>query len=48
MGIFCEEEGVLIVCIVVVGEMDIINSLIGKLGNIFYVFVKISILKKEV
>ncbi|MCC0633575.1 MULTISPECIES: TM1266 family iron-only hydrogenase system putative regulator [Clostridioides] len=48
MGIPCEEEGVSIVCIAVVGEMDIINSLTGKLGNIPHVSVKTSISKKEI
>lgn len=48
MGIPCEEEGVSIVCIAVVGEMDTINSLTGKLGNIPHVSVKTSISKKEV
>lgn len=48
MGIPCEDEGVSIVCIAVVGEMDIINSLTGKLGNIPHVSVKTSISKKEI
>lgn len=48
MGIPCEEEGVSIVCIAVVGEMDTINSLTGKLGNIPHVSVKTSISKKEI
>ena len=48
MGIPCEEEGVSIVCIAVVGEMDTINSLTGKLGNIPHVSIKTSISKKEV
>ncbi|PBE83892.1 TM1266 family iron-only hydrogenase system putative regulator [Clostridioides difficile] len=48
MGIPCEEEGVSIVCIAVVGEIDTINSLTGKLGNIPHVSVQTSISKNEV
>lgn len=47
MGIPCEDEGVSIICIVVAAEMNIINSLTGKLGNIEHVLVKTSISKKE-
>ncbi|MCR8744793.1 TM1266 family iron-only hydrogenase system putative regulator [Romboutsia lituseburensis] len=47
MGIPCEEEGVSIICIVVLAEMNTINSLTGKLGNIEDVLVKTSISKKE-
>lgn len=47
MGIPCEEEGVSIICIVVLAEMNTINSLTGKLGNIDNVLVKTSISKKE-
>lgn len=47
MGIPCEEEGVSIICIVVLAEINIINSLTGKLGNIDNVLVKTSISKKE-
>lgn len=48
MGIPFEEEGVSSICIVVVGEMDVINSMTGKLGNIPHVLVKTSISKKEI
>ncbi|MDP4089514.1 MAG: iron-only hydrogenase system regulator [Bacillota bacterium] len=48
MGIPFEEEGMSVICIVVAGEMDVINSFTGKLGNIPYVSVKTSISKKEV
>lgn len=48
MGIPFEDEGVSSVCIVVVGEMDVINSMTGKLGNIPHVLVKTSISKKEI
>ncbi|MGL4912383.1 MAG: TM1266 family iron-only hydrogenase system putative regulator [Romboutsia sp.] len=47
MGIPCDDEGVSIICIVVAAEMNIINSLTGKLGNIEHVLVKTSISKKE-
>lgn len=48
MGIPFDEVGISSVCIVVVGEMDVINSLTGKLGNIPHVLVKTSISKKEI
>jgi putative iron-only hydrogenase system regulator len=48
MGIPFEEEGMSVVCIVVVGEVDVINSLTGKLGNIPHISVKTSISKKEI
>lgn len=48
MGIPCDTEGVSIVCIAVVGDLDSINSLTGKLGNIPSVLVKTSISKKEI
>ncbi|MGL6107188.1 TM1266 family iron-only hydrogenase system putative regulator [Romboutsia sp.] len=47
MGIPCDSEGVSIICLAVVGDMDSINSLTGKLGNIPNVLVKTSISKKE-
>lgn len=47
MGIPLENEGVAVISIVVVGEMNEINSLTGKLGNIPSVSVKTSISKKE-
>lgn len=48
MGIPFEEEGLATICIIVVGELDEINSLTGKLGNIEHVLVKTSISKKEI
>ncbi|WP_058486275.1 TM1266 family iron-only hydrogenase system putative regulator [Defluviitalea phaphyphila] len=41
------EEGIGVVCITVIGELNEINSLTGKLGNIEHVQVKTSISKKE-
>lgn len=48
MGIPYEEAGVSVISIVVVGSLDEINSLTGKLGNIKGVTVKTSLSKKEV
>ena len=48
MGIPCEVENISVISIVVVGELDLINSLTGKLGKISSVLVKTSISKKEV
>lgn len=48
MGIPMDEVGISVVTITVVGELDDINSLTGKLGNIEHVYVKTSISKKEV
>lgn len=48
MGIPLDNEGMAVVSIVVIGEVDEINSLTGKLGNIPYVSVKTSMSKKEV
>lgn len=48
MGIPFEEYGVSVICITVVGELNEINSLTGKLGNIKNVLVKTSIAKKEI
>lgn len=47
MGIPFEEEEISVVSITVVGELDDINSLTGKLGNIHNILVKTSISKKE-
>ena len=47
MGIPFENEGVSIISVIVVGEMDNINNLTGKLGKIPYVSVKTSVSKKE-
>ena len=48
MGIPFHEEGISVISITVVGTMDEINSLTGKLGNIKGISVKTSISKKEV
>ncbi len=47
MGIPFENEDISIVAITVMGTMDDINSLTGKLGNIHGVTVKTSVSKKE-
>ncbi|MDA8229525.1 MAG: iron-only hydrogenase system regulator [Desulfitobacterium hafniense] len=47
MGIPFEDHGIAVVSIVVVGNLDEINSFTGKLGNIAHVSVKTSISKKE-
>ena len=41
------EEGITVISITVIGSLDEINSLTGKLGNINHVSVKTSIAKKE-
>lgn len=41
-------EGIAVISIVVTGDLDEINSLTGKLGNIEHVLVKTSISKKEI
>lgn len=41
------EEGVSVISITVIGDLDEINSLTGKLGNIEGVMVKTAISKKE-
>ena len=48
MGIPMDEYGVSVITITVVGELNEINSLTGKLGTIEHVYVKTSISKKEV
>ncbi|AYF53456.1 iron-only hydrogenase system regulator [Clostridium botulinum C] len=48
MGIPFEEEGISVICITVVAELNDINSLTGKLGNMKNVLVKTSIAKKEI
>lgn len=48
MGIPFIEEGISVVCLTVMGTMDEINSLTGKLGSIDSVNVKTAISKKEV
>lgn len=42
------EDSVAVISIVVIGELDQINSLTGKLGNIEHVQVKTSVSKKDV
>lgn len=41
------EEGISVISITVIGELDEINSLTGKLGNVEGVLVKTAISKKE-
>lgn len=48
MGIPIQEANVSVVSITVIGELDDINSLTGKLGNIEHVTVKTSVSKKEI
>ncbi|MCT4544686.1 MAG: iron-only hydrogenase system regulator [Vallitalea sp.] len=47
MGLPLTEEEVTIICITVVGEINDINSLTGKLGKISNIQVKTSISKRE-
>lgn len=47
MGLPFEEHDISVIAITVLGTMDDINSLTGKLGNIPGVTVKTSISKKE-
>lgn len=48
MGIPFDEEGLAVICITVMAELDEINSLTGKLGKIEHVLVKTSVSKKEI
>lgn len=48
MGIPFHDEGISVISITVVGSLDEINSLTGKLGNISNMSVKTSISKKEI
>lgn len=48
MGIPLTDEGISIIAITVIGEVDEINNLTGKLGRIKDVNVKTSISKKEI
>lgn len=48
MGIPFIDEGISVISLTVVGSMDDINSLTGKLGNVTGVSVKTSISKKEI
>ncbi|MBE6081078.1 iron-only hydrogenase system regulator [Acidilutibacter cellobiosedens] len=47
MGIPFDEEDISVISITVVGTLDEINSLTGKLGNLHECIVKTSISKKE-
>jgi putative iron-only hydrogenase system regulator len=47
MGIPLQDEEIAIISIAIIGELDEINSLTGKLGNIEHVTVKTSISRKE-
>lgn len=48
MGIPFDKEGISVVAITILGTLDQINSLTGKLGNLKNVNVKTSISKKEI
>lgn len=48
MGIPFHEDNISVISIIVVGTLDEINSLTGKLGNLDNCIVKTSISKKEV
>lgn len=48
MGIPFEEEKMAIVSLTVIGDLNQINSLTGKLGNIPHVTVKTAISKREI
>lgn len=47
IGLPIADEGISVICITVIGELDEINSLTGKLGKLPDVQVKTSIAKKE-
>jgi putative iron-only hydrogenase system regulator len=47
MGLPIPDEGISVICITVIGELDEINSLTGKLGKLPDIQVKTSIAKKE-
>ena len=48
LGIPFDEEDMAIISIVVIGDLNEINNLTGKLGNIPHVTVKTAISKKEI
>ncbi len=48
MGVPFDNEGITVVSIIVCGDMDEINSLTGKIGNIKGISVKTSLSKKEI
>ena len=47
MGIPLPEQNMAVISVVIIGELDEINSLTGKLGNLEHVTVKTSISKTE-
>ncbi|NLM03745.1 MAG: iron-only hydrogenase system regulator [Clostridiales bacterium] len=48
MGIPFDQERIAIISLTVIGSLDEINNLTGKLGNIEHVIVKTAISKKEI
>lgn len=48
LGLPLDNEGIAVVSLVVIGDLDEINDLTGKLGNLPDVQVKTAISKKEV
>jgi len=48
MGIPFEEERMAIISLTVIGDLNQINSLTGKLGNIPHITVKTAISKREI
>jgi putative iron-only hydrogenase system regulator len=48
IGLPFHDEGISVISIIVVGALDEINSLTGKLGNLNSCIVKTSISKKEI
>lgn len=48
LGIPFEAENIAIISLVVVGDLNDINSLTGKIGNLPHVYVKTAISKKEI
>ncbi|KYH35402.1 hypothetical protein CLTEP_05780 [Clostridium tepidiprofundi DSM 19306] len=48
MGIPFEDLGISVISITIIGDLNEINSLTGKLGNINHVSVKTSISKKDI
>lgn len=48
MGIPFDQAELAVVCITVMGELDVINAFTGKLGKLEHVLVKSSFSKKEV
>lgn len=48
MGIPFDKEGIAVVSVTVMGEMDEINALTGKLGKIEHVTIKTAVSNKQV